>query len=135
MAVLTKNSVNIEVIAFAMQRRVAFLGPMLTLLFCLLDCFRPRFVLRAEILALRHQLLVLQRSSRGHKLRLGCTDRVLWVWLSRLWDDWRSALLILTPETVIGWHRKGFRLYLAGRVGITKVAQLYVLKFAISSVR
>src|SRR5215472_10492071 len=72
---------------------------MLTLLFCLRDCFRPRFVLQAEILALRHQLLVLQRSSRGHKLPLGCTDRVLWVWLSRrLWDDWRSALLILRPE-------------------------------------
>ena len=84
---------------------------MLTLLFCLRDCFRPRFLLQAEILALRHQLLVLQRSSRGHKLRLGCTDRVLWVWLSRLWDDWRSSLLILKPETVIVWHRKGFRLY------------------------
>ena len=84
---------------------------MVTLRFCLRDCFRPRLVLQAEILALRHQLLVLQRSSRGHKLRLGFTDRVLWVWLSRLWDDWRSALLILKPETVIAWHRKGFRLY------------------------
>ena len=84
---------------------------MVTLLFCLRDCFRPRLVLQAEILALRHQLLVLQRSSRVHKLRLSCADRVLWVWLSRLWDDWRSALLILKPETVIAWHRKGFRLY------------------------
>ena len=84
---------------------------MLTLFFCLRDCFRPRFVLQAEILALRHQLLVLQRSRRGHKLRLGWTDRFLWVWLSRLWNDWRSALLILKPETIIAWHRKGFRLY------------------------
>jgi len=84
---------------------------MLTLLFCLRDCFRARFVLQAEILALRHQLLVLQRSSRGSKLRLGWTDRVLWVWLSRLWRDCHSALLILKPETVIAWHRKGFRLY------------------------
>jgi transposase InsO family protein len=49
--------------------------------------------------------------SRGHKLRLAWTDRVFWVWLSRLWNDWRSALLILKPETVIAWHRKGFRLY------------------------
>jgi putative transposase len=84
---------------------------MLTLFFCLRDCFRRRFVLHAEILALRHQLLVLQRSRRGHKLRLGWTDRVLWVWLSHVWNDWRSALLILKPETIIAWHRQGFRLY------------------------
>src|SRR5207237_201890 len=57
---------------------------MLTLLLSLRDCFRARAFLQAEILALRHQLLVLQRSNRGHKLRLGWADRVLWVWLSRL---------------------------------------------------
>ncbi len=84
---------------------------MLTLLFSLRDCFRARAVLQAEILALRHQLLVLQRSSRPHKLRLGWADRVLWVWLSRLWNDWRSALLIVKPETVVAWHCRGFRLY------------------------
>jgi putative transposase len=84
---------------------------MLTLLFSLRDCFRARAVLQAEILALRHQLLVLQRSSHGHRGRLGLADRVLWVWLSQLWDDWRSALLIVKPETVIAWHRQGFRLY------------------------
>ena len=84
---------------------------MLTLLFCLRDCFRARVVLQAEILALRHQLLILQRSSRGLRLRLGWADRVLWVWLSQLWNGWRSALVILKPETVIAWHRKGFRLY------------------------
>src|SRR5215469_2206264 len=84
---------------------------MLTLLFWLRDCFRSRFVLQAEILALRHQLLVLQRSRRGHKLQLRWADRVLWVWLSRLWKNWRSALLIVTPATVITWHRQGFRLY------------------------
>src|SRR5882762_1082022 len=84
---------------------------MLALLFSLRDCFRARAVLQAEILALRHQLLVLQRSSRGHRLCLGCADRVLWVWLSRLWNDWRSALLLVKPQTVIAWQRKGFRLY------------------------
>ena len=78
---------------------------MLGLLSCLRDCFRSRFVLQAEILALRHQLLALQRTNRGRKLRLGRTDRVLWVWLSRLWKSWRSALLIVKPETVIAWHR------------------------------
>src|SRR2546421_11385605 len=84
---------------------------MLTLLLSLRDCFRARAFLQAEILALRHQLLVLQRSNRGHKLRLGWADRVLWVWLSRLWNGWRSALLLVKPETVIAWHRQGFRLY------------------------
>jgi putative transposase len=84
---------------------------MFTLLFSLQDCFRSRAVLQAEILALRHQLLIFERSSRGHNLRLRWTDRALWVWLSRLWNDWRSALLMVKPETVIAWHRRGFRLY------------------------
>src|SRR6266436_22382 len=44
----------------------------------------------AEILALRHQLLILQRSSRDHKLRLRWTDRVLRIWLSRLWNDFAT---------------------------------------------
>ena len=44
-------------------------------------------------------------------MRLTASDRFLWVWLSRLWREWRSALLIVKPETVIAWHRRGFRLY------------------------
>src|SRR5260370_20543825 len=84
---------------------------MLTLLFSLRDCFRARAVLQAEILALRHQILVLQRSSRGRRLRLRWADRVLWVWLSRLWNDWRSALLLVKPQTVIASHRRRFCLY------------------------
>src|SRR5260370_29484146 len=88
---------------------------MLTLLFSLRDCFRARAVLQAEIFALRHQFLVLQRSSGGHKLRLRWADRVLWVWLSRLWNDWPSALLLVKPETVIAWHRRGFRLYFGSK--------------------
>src|SRR5262245_51671852 len=62
-----------------------------------------------EILALRHQLNVLQRSVPRPKLR--STDRWLWIVLVRLWTDWRSPLIIVKPETVIGWHRQGFRLY------------------------
>jgi hypothetical protein len=110
---------------------------MLTLLFSLRDCFRARAVLQAEILALRHQLLVLQRSSRGHKLRLSWTDRVLWVWLSRLWNDWRSALLFVKPETVIAWHRQGFRLYwnwksrhLEGRPSVSNEVRALIRKMS-----
>src|SRR5262249_45335179 len=42
---------------------------------------------------------------------LRATDRLLWVLLSRVWQQWRSALVVVKPETVIAWHRKGFRLY------------------------
>ena len=62
-----------------------------------------------ENLALRHQLLVLQRSVV--RPRLSRWDRILWVWLSRLWASWRSSLVIVQPATVLAWHRQGFQLY------------------------
>jgi len=62
-----------------------------------------------ENLALRHQLLVLQRS--GRRPRLARWDRVLWVWLCRVWAGWRSSLVIVQPATVLAWHRRGFQLY------------------------
>src|SRR3954463_4652127 len=43
--------------------------------------------------------------------RLQATDRLLWVWLSRVWADWGSALVNVKPETVVGWHRKAFGLF------------------------
>ena len=75
------------------------------------NSLRSRAALHAEILALRHQLLVLQRSTGDRRLRLRAVDRIFWIWLSRLWQGWRSAVKILKPETVISWNRKGFRLY------------------------
>ena len=65
--------------------------------------------LAAENLALRHQLIVLQRSVKRPRLRR--RDRVFWAWLSRLWSRWRSCLVVVKPETVIRWHQEGFRLY------------------------
>jgi hypothetical protein len=65
--------------------------------------------MQIEILALRHQLAVLQRQKKRVSLRVA--DRLLWVLLSRIWNQWRSALVVVKPETVIAWHRKGFRLY------------------------
>jgi putative transposase len=62
-----------------------------------------------ENMALRQQLLVLQRSAGRPRLAQG--DRIFWVWLSRLWASWRSSLVIVQPATVLAWHRKGFRLY------------------------
>ena len=69
-----------------------------------------RAALHAEVLALRHQLLVLQRS-RPARVRLAKSDRWLWACLSRVWSGWRTALVIVKPETVIAWHRQGFRLF------------------------
>ena len=62
-----------------------------------------------ENIALRHQLMVLQRSIPRPRLRR--QDRIFWLCLSRLWVNWRSSLLIVQPSTVIAWHRQGFRLY------------------------
>ena len=66
--------------------------------------------MQLEILALRHQQAVLQRRARTRPA-LRMSDRLFWVLLSRLWLQWRSALLMVKPETVIAWHRKGFRLF------------------------
>ena len=65
--------------------------------------------LAVENLALRQQLNVLRRLVKRPRLRQ--RDRIFWVWLSRLWQNWRSSLMIVKPETVIRWHRQGFRLY------------------------
>jgi putative transposase len=82
----------------------------ISLLAMLRGVVRSRATLHVEILALRHQLQVLQRS-QPRRLRLTRADRWLWAWLSRAWTGWRTALVIVKPETVIAWHRKGFRLF------------------------
>ena len=66
-------------------------------------------MLQLEILALRHQLGVLQRSVKRPKLTPA--DRLLWAWLCAVWNDWQSSVFIIKAATVIGWHRKGFRLF------------------------
>ena len=68
-----------------------------------------RAALVAENLALRQQLVVLSRSTKRPRLRQ--RDRIFWVWISRLWSDWRAALVLVQPDTVVRWHRRGFRLY------------------------
>ena len=80
-----------------------------SLLWSLRASFQSRAQLQFEILALRHQLAVLQRKNPKPKLK--DVDRSLWVWLSELWQGWRSVLIIVKPDTVIAWHRQGFRWY------------------------
>ncbi len=80
-----------------------------SLLFTLRASLCDRAALQLEILALRHQLQVLERT-RPRRVRLTRSDRLLWVWLSGVWRGWRAAVVIVKPETVLAWHRQGFRL-------------------------
>src|SRR6516164_2717557 len=86
-----------------------------TLLATLSSVLRPRAALQLENMALRHQIGVLQRSA-AKRPKLTSGDRLLWICLSRLWRDWRLALAIVKPETVLAWHRAGFRLFWTWKV-------------------
>jgi hypothetical protein len=69
----------------------------------------PRAALALENAALRQQLATYLRTSKRPQLRT--SDRVFWITLRRLWPDWARALVIVNPETVIRWHREGFRVF------------------------
>src|SRR3984893_1390724 len=71
---------------------------------------RSRASLELELVALRHQVTVMWRQHPG-RLRLFSTDRLLWVWLYRIWPQVLNAMVLGKPATVVQWHRKGFRLH------------------------
>src|SRR5262245_32358878 len=81
-----------------------------SLLATLRGVVHSRAALHLEVLALCHQVQVLQRSQR-RRLRLARADRWLWAWLSHVWHNWRTTLVIVKPATVVSWHRQGFRLF------------------------
>ncbi len=74
------------------------------------DALRSRRELVLENLALRHQLSVLQATPR-RRLQLTNLDRAFWTMLRHRWSEWKRALMIVQPETVVRWHRQGFKLY------------------------
>jgi hypothetical protein len=76
----------------------------------LIGSFRSRASLQAEILTLRHQLNVLRRKS-PQRLGFSSIDRLVFAGLYRLSPGVLDALKIVRPETVIRWHRAGFRAY------------------------
>src|SRR4029434_2414872 len=85
---------------------------------------KPRLSLVTENLALRQQLVILRRNTSRPALR--DRDRLFCVGLSNLWREWGSLLVIGKPETVIKWHRRGFKCYWrwksrAGRVGRPRI--------------
>ena len=69
--------------------------------------FRSRLALQLEIVALRHQLTVYQRTTKRPRINPG--DRIFWSWLSRRWSGWRGALVFVQTRTVLAWQRKRFR--------------------------
>ena len=71
--------------------------------------FVPRHKLALETAALRQQLAVLKRKQPRPKLH--GLDRLFWIALRQLWSGWAEALIIVKPETVVSWHRAGFRLF------------------------
>ena len=82
---------------------VAVLGSLCSLV-------RARKDLALENLALRQQLLVLRRA-RPKRLRLKSADMIFWAWLSLVWAHWADVLVIVRPDTVLRWRRRGFRLF------------------------
>jgi transposase InsO family protein len=92
----------------------------------LLTCLRPRLSLQLEVLALRHQLSVYQRTCR--RPRIAPADRILWSYLARIWAGWREHLRFVKPDTVLAWQRTRFRdhwrrLSQAGRPGRPPIAK------------
>jgi hypothetical protein len=78
--------------------------------FCLaISVFKARRALLLENLILRQQLAVLERSIK--RRRLSPIDRLFWILLSKYSSRWRQLLRIVTPDTVVRWHRQGFRRY------------------------
>ena len=93
--------------------RVRTLGSMIEFVLTLFAAgrvlFRSRRDAALEIIALRQQLAVLKR--KRPRPRLNRFDRLFWVAMSRAWKRWTEVLVVVKPETVIGWHRSGFRLF------------------------
>jgi transposase InsO family protein len=82
------------------------------LLVTVLAWLRPRHDLVLENLLLRHQLAVLTRPTRTHpRARLRAWDKLLWVVARRWCGRWREHLAFVTPDTVVRWHRQGWRLF------------------------
>ena len=94
--------------------------------------------LALENLALRQQLLVLRRAS-PKRLKLKSGDRIFWAWLSQVWASWADVLVIVRPDTVVRWHRRGFRLFWRwksqgpGRSPVSKEIRALIRRMAIEN--
>src|SRR5467141_1487683 len=91
------------------ERALAATSLVLAVLGAARAALRTHTDLALENLALRQQLALLRHRSK--RPWFGGLDRPFWVWLSRRWAGWRDALHVVRPETVIRWHRQGFRAF------------------------
>jgi len=87
----------------------AVVALLMSLLGTLRSVFRTRAELALENLALRQQLANLRHTSGRPRIRMA--DRAFWLAISRLWSRWADVLVIVKPDTVVRWHRAGFRLF------------------------
>ncbi len=115
------------------------MSPLLKFVMLLLRCipafFRSRNEQAIVELALRQQLATF--ALNGPKPRITSVDRAFWILLSRIWSGWKDTLVIVQPDTVVRWHRKGFRLYWRfisrpgpGRPHIPAEVQTLIRRFA-----
>ena len=102
---------------------------------CVPALFRSRNNQAIVELALRQQLATY--ALKGPKPLITSVDRTFWVFLSRIWSEWKENLVIVQPDTVVRWHRKGFRLYWRsiskrgpGRPPIPVEVQTLICRFA-----
>src|SRR5215510_10063150 len=127
----TENPVRIENAGFGSVREIIMVSTMtpffIALLALVTSTFRTRAAQQAEIVALRHQIAVLQQSA-PRRLRLRQSDRLLWIWLSRFWPAWRHWLRILKPDTVLRWHRRAFARPSVEQIGIRYSTRLVIRK-------
>jgi hypothetical protein len=90
--------------------RVSFMAESILSLLAVIRVFvRSRRDTALEVLALRQQVAVLKR--KRPRPILNPLERLFWTTLRRFWSRWSEVLVIVKPETVVGWHRTGFRLY------------------------
>ena len=73
------------------------------------SAFRSRQDLILENLALRQQLLALHAERPRRRLTAG--HKLFWLGMRKVWARWKQPLIVVTPRTVVNWHRAGFRLY------------------------
>jgi putative transposase len=97
--------------------------------------FRSRSDTALEVLALRQQIAVLKR--KRPRPKLNSWDRLFWTILRQCWSRWTDVLVLVKPDTVVGWHRAGFRLYwrwrsrpLGGRPKITEEIRVLIRRLA-----
>ena len=74
------------------------------------DLFKSRCRLEAENLLLRHQLTIALRRAPP-RLRLLGSDRALLIWMTRLWPSLLGGVQVVPPETILRWHRAGFKMF------------------------